>query len=410
MKKPVILCVDDEQIIVDALKEQLNRNFGNDFDIETSESGDDAFEYFKELHNEATEIPVVIADYLMPGMKGDKLLAEIHKLSPETHNILLTGQANIEGVANAVNYADLYRYIGKPWDHDDLVMTIKEAVRLFRLEKKLKKQNNELAELNASLERKVDIRTKQLSELNATKDKFFSIIAHDLKNPFNTLLGFSRYMVENFDSISETEKKEYLTAIRDTADHGFKLLENLLEWSRAQTGRITWEPDDIFMSALVSETVDIMTKAAENKNINILSFIPEKVKAYGDENMVKTVLRNLISNGIKYSHSGSRIVLSCKNKNDELVFSVQDFGIGISDEHRKKLFNLDSSFTTKGTDNEIGTGLGLILCKEFIERNNGRIWVESEPEKGATFYFSLPATKEPLSNSVKGEKATSGTR
>jgi len=406
MNKPVILCVDDETIIVDALKEQLNRKFGSDYAIETSESGEDALEVFREIMHEGHNIPVVIADYLMPGLKGDALLTEIHKLSPLTHNILLTGQANIEGVANAVNYANLYRYITKPWDLDDLELTIREAIKLFDLETRIIMQNTELAELNASLEKKVRQRTMELQDLNATKDKFFSIIAHDLKNPFNALVGFSKYLVENFDVTSDEDKRQFLIAMKDAADHGYKLLENLLEWSRSQTGKINWQPEEVFVSSLISETIDILSKAAENKNLAVISTVPDSLRAFADENMVKTVLRNLISNAIKYSYENSEILIGYKSGVDEIELFVKDHGTGIGKNDKSKLFKIDSSFSTKGTSNEEGTGLGLILCKEFIEKNGGRIWVESVNGKGSVFSFTLPA----VSDKAISEKAASKTR
>ncbi len=391
--KPVILCVDDETIIVDALKEQLNRKFGEHYTIETSESGDDALEYFNELLGNEREIPVVIADYIMPGIKGDQLLSEIHKRSPETHNILLTGQANIEGVTNAVNYADLYRYIPKPWDQDDLVITIREAIKSYYLGKQIKQKNEELVELNSSLEKKVEFRTRELQDLNATKDKFFSIIAHDLKNPFNALIGFSKHLVENYQETTDDDRMQFIAAIKEAADNGYKLLENLLDWSRAQTGKIKRNPEKIYLSAIISETCDLLNKAARNKHITIKSEVPDTDVAYADENMIKTIVRNLISNAIKYSEKGNEIKLTSLTQEGMIELSVMDEGIGIKKEDVNKLFRLDTTYSTKGTDHEGGTGLGLILCKEFVKQNGGKIWVESEYGKGSTFKLTLPVNQ-----------------
>ncbi|MDZ7740475.1 MAG: hybrid sensor histidine kinase/response regulator [Bacteroidota bacterium] len=390
MDRPVILCVDDESIITEALRDQLQNRFGNEFAIETTDSGDDALEFYEELREEKRDVPVVIADYIMPGLKGDELLIRIHKRDEFTRNILLTGQANLEGVTNAVNHADLYRFISKPWDIEDLVLTIKEAARSYFQQKTIIQQNRELSEMNKTLERKVEERTRQLQDLNNTKDKFFSIIAHDLKNPFNALLGFSGHLVEEFDHTPREEMIELLQAMNDAAENGYKLLENLLEWSRSQTGRISWEPENIFLESIISENIILMQKAAENKNIRIKTELPKVLNAYADDNMVRTIIRNLLSNAIKYSYEGGEIRISGAIEQGMTRICVQDSGMGISQRDQDKLFKIDVNFSMQGTASEEGTGLGLILCKEFVDRNGGEIWVESEKAKGSTFCFSLP--------------------
>lgn len=389
----VILCVDDETIILDAIQDQLLHVFGDKYLIETSESGSDALEFFNELKDDGFEIPVVIADYIMPGLKGDDLLAEIHKISPDTLNILLTGQANIEGVTNAVNRADLYRYIGKPWEQEDLALTIREAIKSYDQARQIKLKNKELAELNVSLEKKVEQRTKELEELNTTKDKFFSIIAHDLKNPFNALLGFSSYLVESFDEIPDEEKLEFIKTMHEAAESGYKLLQNLLDWSRTQTGRLKWEPEDVFLNNVISETTELLEKAAKSKNIKVISSVEKDLSAYADENMLKTIIRNLLSNAIKYTHEGGVIKISSERQNGMIEVRVADNGVGIKKEDIPKLFNIGEDHSTKGTNQEVGTGLGLVLCKEFVEKNGGEIRVESEEDKGSEFVFSLPEKK-----------------
>lgn len=388
--KNAIICVDDEPIIVDALKDQLQRRFGDKLLVETSESGEDALELFKELLDDGYEVPVVVADYIMPGLKGDEMLARMHQISPDTRNILLTGQANIEGVANAVNYANLYRFITKPWDEEDLALTIKEAKKSYSQTKELKEKNIELARLNESLEKKVAERTKDLRELNATKDKFFSIIAHDLKNPFNALLNFSEFLKDNIDETPEDDVVEYLGAMHEAAKSGYRLLENLLDWSRAQTGRLLYEPEKIYLKPIITNTFELLSKNAEEKNIELHNKVGDEVTAWADENMINTVFRNLVSNAIKYSNAGGTIKVDAKQLNGNVEVDVTDEGIGISKENISRLFRVDSNLSTKGTRDEGGTGLGLILCKEFIERNEGQIGAESEKGKGSRFYFTLP--------------------
>ena len=390
MSERVILCIDDESIVLDALKEQIQKEFVSDFLVEVAESSDEAMELFEELAGEGYEIPVVIADFIMPGMRGDALLEKIHSIRPGTKKILLTGQASIEGIGNAINKADLYRFIAKPWEKDDLVLTIKEALKSFDQEKTILQQNNELMELNAGLEKKVEQRTRELNELNITKDKFFSIIAHDLKNPFNTLMGFTELLLMNLEEYNQEKLKEFIGILHETSRQSYALLENLLEWSRSQTGRLLINPETIDLHALVDENIDLLFNHAARKKIKLSNTISSPLKARGDINMIRTVIRNLISNAIKYTRENGSIIVSASEKEEGIEVAIADTGIGIKPENKEKLFRIDINYSTRGTADEGGTGLGLILCREFINKNGGRIWVESEPGKGSTFKFTLP--------------------
>jgi signal transduction histidine kinase len=394
MKQQVILCIDDEIIVLDALKEQLQQGFGNEIIIEVAENGEEAIEIFNELLGEDMEFPVIIADFIMPGMKGDSLLESFHKRSPLTKTIMLTGQASIEGVSNAVNKANLYRYISKPWDKDDLLLTIREAIISFNQEYIIKKQNEELLELNIGLEKKVEERTQQLTELNATKDKFFSIIAHDLKNPFNTLMGFTELLRDNFESFEHKQIKEYISILFETSRSSYALLKNLLDWARAQTGGLTIQPENIDLHKLVREVLRLIDLPASKKKINLTNAVPEKTFVFADFNTTDTIVRNLVSNAIKYTQDNGHIAIDCTIDKNEVIVCVSDDGIGMSEEFISRLFRIDQNISTKGTDNESGTGLGLLLCKEFIGMNMGRIWVESKPGEGSRFYISLPVGKE----------------
>jgi len=393
MGKQVILCIDDEEIILQALEEQLVNIFGDEYEIETSDSGEDAIEFFKELKEEGIHVPVVISDYIMPGMKGDEVLKEIHSLSPGSLKILLTGHADIEGISNAINNAKLYRYIAKPWDKDDLVLTVREAIKSFLQEIKIRKQNEELLILNASLEEKVKERTAELRIANASKDKFFSIIAHDLRNPFNALFGLTDFLIDNWQDIDEATKIELIKDLQTSSKLTFNLLQNLLDWSRSQTGQITVRAVDLDASKLVEETIGVLKKQAGNKCINVKNLIPESTMCFADPNMVSTIFRNLISNSIKFSNHGGKIDVNAVAVDGHYEFSVEDNGIGMDKDTRDKLFRITEKVKRPGTDNEEGTGLGLILCKEFAEKNGGSIRVESEQNSGSKFFFTLPLCK-----------------
>ena len=388
MEKPVILCVDDESIILDSLKEQLQNIFGDDFEIETSDTGEDALEFIDELIIDKIHIPIVIADYIMPGMKGDEFLKRVHLISPETHNVLLTGQADLTAIGNTVNYAKLYRYIAKPWHKEDLSLTIKEALKSYNNNLKIRQQNKELAELNANLEKKVKLRTKELFEANATKDKFFSIIAHDLKNPFNALIGITELLLDDYESFDDTLKKNLINDLNSVSKNTSKLLDNLLKWSQTQTGKIELNPETLQLKEIVDENISLLKSQADNKNISLTSQIIDK-QILCDKNMITTVIRNLISNALKFTHRNGTVRILSKDTDNFIEICICDSGVGINKANISKIFSESEKNTTYGTEKEGGTGLGLILCKEFIEINGGKIWVESEIGKGSQFKFTV---------------------
>lgn len=231
-----------------------------------------------------------------------------------------------------------------------------------------------------------------LKELNATKDKFFSIIAHDLKSPFNNIIGFSDLLKEEVRSLDVKDIENYATIISSAANQTLQLLDNLLHWAMMQQGRMDFELRNLLLREITSEVFDLLTEAAKQKTILLNNNIPEMTIINADENMIKTTIRNLVSNALKFTRSGGSVEITAKFIENEILVSVTDTGVGISQENIGKLFNVGSSFSTRGTDNEKGTGLGLILCKEFIEKHGGRIWVESEVGKGSKFSFAIPKT------------------
>ena len=231
---------------------------------------------------------------------------------------------------------------------------------------------------------------EQLKALNASKDKFFSIIAHDLRNPIAGFLNLTEVLTNNFDVFSENESKEFIEVMNQASKQLYNLLENLLQWSRAQTGSIAYEPKFVSVKKMVDSTIDTLMINIENKSIKININVDEKTVVFVDENMITTVIRNLISNAIKFTHPEGLISIRCVKKDELVELSVIDNGVGMKKEDQEKLFRIDQHITTQGTSEEIGTGLGLILCKEFIDKNDGEIWVESELNKGSAFIFTLP--------------------
>ena len=232
---------------------------------------------------------------------------------------------------------------------------------------------------------------QRLKESNITKDKFFSIIAHDLKSPFTSIAGLSDLLVseaQNGRSIENIENTAKI--IQKSSHHAMNLITNLLEWSRSQSGRMTFNPDYFDVTSVIQEELSAFESIARQKQIRINNTIISKTVVYADKYMISSIFRNLISNALKFTNSNGQISISSRLNEVEIFFSVSDTGVGIDTEDLPKLFVIDQNHSTNGTDNEQGTGLGLILCKEFTEKHQGHIWARSEKNKGSEFCFSLP--------------------
>ena len=236
---------------------------------------------------------------------------------------------------------------------------------------------------------------KKLKELIATKDKFLSIIAHDIKNPFNAIMGFSNLLKDDYESFTNEERLQFITNISQASEDVFNLLENLLKWSWAQSGKIAFIPQSINLTDICNETLSLVKLQSDKKNIKIISELDSDVMVYADANMIRTVFRNLLSNSIKFTPNDGLIMLSysllIKPEHNLVQICIKDNGVGMSEDILSKLFKIEEKITSKGTNGENGTGLGLILCKEFVNKNGGEIWAESEENNGSKFYFTIPA-------------------
>lgn len=249
---------------------------------------------------------------------------------------------------------------------------------------------------NTELE--ISLKNEELQKLNVEKDKFFSVIAHDLIGPFNSIIGFSEHLMGQIEKKNFEKSKVFANIIHQSSKRAMDLLLNLMKWAQAQSGRMEFKPEYFEINAIVDEIILLMNDNAKQKSILITNTLPPSIQVNADKEMISTVLRNLISNAIKFTRSGGKIIITTKESQNELVVSVSDSGVGIPKERIDKLFSLSESFSTPGTLKEKGTGLGLILCKEFIGKNNGKIWVESVVGIGTTFYFSLPFSIENRQN------------
>jgi PAS domain S-box-containing protein len=235
---------------------------------------------------------------------------------------------------------------------------------------------------------------KQLRELNSTKDKFFGIIAHDLMNPFNAMIGFTGLLIDAIKSGNYDEGLNYAHFIDYSSRRIFDLLQNLLIWSRTQSGKIAFTPSNVHVVELVTNSIDVLKSVAYSKNIEIVIDIEKSDIIFVDPNMIETVIRNLVSNAIKFSENGSKVYISLQKHESFFQICIKDSGIGIEAQQLNELFVLDKTISAKGTEGEMGIGLGLVLCQDFVIAHGGEIWAESEPGKGSRFCFTIPVNSE----------------
>lgn len=296
---------------------------------------------------------------------------QIKRRNGETITVLETAMAVKDRNGNIIAYRGILRDVSE----------------IKRAENKLKKLVSELESLNLQLQSS----EKELKSLNVSKDKFFSIIAHDLRSPFSSLLSFSEFLIEDIDELSKEDITSFASKIHESASTVFKLLENLLNWSRIQTGKMIVSPIRLSIADRVNAAVKLLSNNIENKDIVIVNDIPSDSYVYADEDMIFSVIQNLLSNAIKFTRRGGTISFSASRNDGFWHTVIADSGVGISKQDLEMLFRIDSHHTTYGTEDEKGSGLGLILCKEMVERNGGRIAIASELGEGTMITFSLPA-------------------
>jgi signal transduction histidine kinase len=249
-------------------------------------------------------------------------------------------------------------------------------------------QNQHISEQNEAIGKQRD----ELALANATKDKFFSIIAHDLRGPVGNLTAFFDLILESYQEQLDPKLQELFNLIKTSVQQTYTLLENLLTWAQLQNGTIPFNPVSNSIFSLVDNNINLLQTRANEKSITILNQVPGDLQGKFDTHLIDSVIRNLISNAIKFTFSNGVIKITGRKMYNSIEISIEDTGIGMSEAETSKLFKIDVKHKSKeGTEGEKGTGLGLILCKEFIELHKGKIWVESEPGKGSQFKFVLPA-------------------
>ncbi len=537
MTKGTIICVDDEKFVLLSLKDQLMYHLGSDYDIEIAENGDEALEIFAELQANKIEIPLIISDQMMPGMNGDELLTQVHLLYPKTLKILLTGQTSADIIGNAVNHANLYRYLTKPWDETDICLTVTEAIRCYFQSSQLAAQNIQLAELNIDLEQKIAERTAELTQINArlqqeiaerklleqklsksesqiravfeamtdaillidehgridiaptnldvlyapdidilnltverffaesgevwfskvrlaldtqqtvnfeyslsvddrtywftasisplpnnsviwvardisdrklveaamqqatdaadsanrAKSEFLTNMSHELRTPLNAILGFSQVLAR--DNTLTSSQQEQLLIIRRSGEHLLKLINDVLEMSKIESGKTTLNENNFDLICLLEEIAEILQIKASSQNLQLIFDYPLDLPRYicTDESKLRQVLLNLIVNAIKFTETGGVVVRVKKGGGESLVFEVEDTGVGIASEAMETLF--EPFVQTESGRAKEGTGLGLPISRKFVQLMGGDISIRSVFGSGTICQFEIPVSQ-----------------
>jgi len=316
---------------------------------------------------------LILLDVQMPDMNGFAVCQQLKQdaTTKDIPVIFLTANTEKEDMIEGLELGAV-DYVTKPFNRKELITRINTHIELKDAKEKL---NQALKELQQAL---------------AAKDKFFSIIGHDLANVFSASLGSVNRLAETGRQLDENKQDELMALVKNSLESGHNLLQNLLYWSRIQTGRMPIQLINVNLKTVVERNIALLESNAKAKNIAIWSSV-DTLLVFADENMLDTVIRNLLSNALKFTPAGGKVEISAKPVEDNRIeLSISDTGVGIKPENFDKLFRIDVSYSTRGTAEEMGTGLGLILCQEFMEKNGGTIGVESEPGKGSRFYLRLP--------------------
>lgn len=388
-----ILIVDDNPTNLKVLFDSLER-YG--FEILVARDGESAVK--RAMY---AQPDIILLDVVMPGTDGFTTCINL-KQHERTKNIPVIFMTALASPDNKVKGFEVgaVDYVTKPLQYEEVLARVTTHLRIRDLQQRLEAQNTMLHEKNKQLREEVTERKRvekrlkyvnqQLKESNTSKDTLFSIIAHDLRAPFSALLGLSETVIHYIDEYSKEEIRENMIKIRTSSEAVYSLLENLLAWSRLQRGLLQFHPTLISLYDIAEENVTLFKPQAEQKQLALRHHIAADTTVYADKSMLETIIRNLLSNALKFTKQGGAIDISATRSDQLIEIAVNDTGIGIAQDTIPKLFRLDTHYTNVGTEGEHGSGLGLSLCKELVEKHQGTIWVQSEEGRGSAFRFTLP--------------------
>jgi two-component system sensor histidine kinase/response regulator len=394
-----ILIVDDNPTNLKVLFDYLEQ-YG--FEILVARDGESALRRAVQAQPD-----LILLDVVMPGTDGFQtcLRLKARELTRDIPVIFMTALASPDNKVKGFEIGGI-DYVTKPLQYEEVLARVTTHLRIRDLQARLESQNTLLNKKNAQLQQEIQARkrienklkrlNRQLKEANASKDQLFSIIAHDLRAPFTALLGLSETVIHYIDDYSKADIRKNMLKIRTSSEAVYSLLENLLAWSRLQRGMLKYQPIQVALVDIATNTIDLFRPQSEQKQIRLTNLIEQEVTVYADKSMVETIIRNLLSNALKFSSADDTIEISAKQTDKLVEVVITDTGVGIDPKIMSKLFD-KTPYTHVGTAGEHGTGLGLGLCKEFVEKSGGDIWVESEVGKGTTFRFTLPRLPTPLS-------------
>jgi len=428
--KLTIICVDDERNILLMLRNQL-MHFFLDCKIEIAESGDEALEVIEEILSNGGDVALVIADQIMPKMKGDEFLIELHHRHPQILKVMLTGQANVEDIGNVVNRGNLYRFISKPWNETDLRLTVAEALRRYEQEKQLAKHqlaleqtNLELIELNANLERS----NLEMIRVSKLKDEFLAMMSHELRTPFNSILGVSECLLEGIYGQITPAQKEAIAIIENSSNHLLKLINDILYFTNLSTDAVKLEIETVSIAELCNSSLDLVNEQALKKQIQITLNICSDLESFkADPMRMKQVLINLLDNAIKFTPSGGKVSLEVKinhqpptqplifaheaqtsdsleptDQNQESLsiqswvsFAITDTGIGIAPSDHNRIFQPFIQIDSGLNRCYEGIGIGLATVEKIVELHRGYIELSSQIGQGSCFTVGIPFTHSP---------------
>jgi signal transduction histidine kinase len=416
MTKPVlgnllkILVIEDNPGDVFLIHELL-KNTVVSFEMERAASIQDALDMAGRHVFDA-----ILLDLGLPDSFGVDTLRKFNAMKLSAPVIILTG-LNDEETAIASLKEGAQDYLVKSnLTGDNIIRAIRYGIERKKLVKEITVAQEALMQLNRELDDKIRLRTQELAryaselkELNAKKDKFFGIIAHDLKNPLSSLIGASELLITYANNLDRENIRSISRLLNVSAHQGYLLLENLLEWSMTQTGMMEFHPAKADVNQLIEIAMSVLKNQAENKEIELKARIEANLEAEIDKSLISSVLRNLLTNAIKFTPRQGKIMVRAHKINNHLEISVKDNGIGIPPEIGNHLFDIDVTFSREGTEQEKGSGLGLLLCREFVEKHGGKIRLESKPGEGTKITFTLPvAHPKSTTNTFRIEPKANG--